>query len=83
MKQSLDEANHTIDAYGLLMRLDEQLREANWKLEQARLENNWPVMRQGEGIIHALMMVRRWITSSLPHLKYSSEIPKEFKWPIT
>lgn len=79
MKQALDEANHTIDAYGLLMRLDEHLDAANRKLEQSRLEQNWPVMRQSEGIIHALTMVRRWITASLPHLKYSKKIPMEWR----
>lgn len=78
MKQALDESNHTIDAYGLLMRLDEALSAANEKLETARKQEDWPRFKAMEERTQTLLQVRRWITSSLPHLKYSAEIPKEW-----
>lgn len=71
MKQAIDEANHTIDAYGLLMRLDDALTESNAELENARLNQNWPCLHQAQGRMHGLMTVRRWITTSLPHLHSS------------
>lgn len=69
MKQSLDEANHSIDAYGLLMRLDGAISDSNETLERARKQQDWPRFKAMEERIQTFLTVRRWITSSLPHLK--------------
>lgn len=78
MKQTLDEANHTLDAYGLLMRLDDSLTACNEKLETARKQQDWSRFKAMEERMQAFLTVRCWITRSLPHLKYSTEIPKEW-----
>jgi hypothetical protein len=78
MKQALDEANHTMDGYGLLMRLDAALSDANDILERARKQQDWPRFKAMEERMQAFLTVRRWVTSSLPHLKFSTEIPREW-----
>ena len=74
MKQLLDEANHTIDAYGLLMRLDEAISDSNSTLERARLQQDWPRFKAMEERIQTFLTVKQWVKSSLPHLKYKSNL---------